>query len=383
MKYIVPICLLVAIVVGIFKNLKAQKLFQDEVEIVNDNFKQSNFDLSDFYSNNPYLDKQVEEKYQSLTTKQKAAQIIMYAVSSTDATYTYSTTLKLLQDTIIDNVIFLKGDINIIKKQIDLFNEINKDINKLYACDCEPYLFNMKYFNTPKVPKTNLLNTNDDVINAATTIAETLLQTGITVNFAPVIDNNKNTSVISGRAFSNDTAIILEKSKLFIDVTQGSNIATSIKHFPGHGSVVGDSHKNLVYINGKMEEVATFKSSLQEANPIFVMVGHIAVKNNEAYNTNNLPSTISKNIVTGLLKDKLNFKGIAITDAMNMLGVATIPNADFKALEAGNDIILMPSNPRKLSTQIVATLQQNNDLSQQIEASIKKVIRLKICQQQQ
>lgn len=380
MKYLIPVVLLVAIVIGVFKNLYAQQSFvKEDVE----NYKQSNFNLTDFYTENPFLDKQVDEIYQSLTTKQKAAQVLMYAVSSTDATYTYSTTLKLLKDTIIDNVIFLKGDINTIKKQIDLFNNINKNTNKLYACDCEPYLFNMKYFSTPTVSKTNLLKTNDDVINAATTISNTLIKTGITVNFAPVIDNNKNTAVISGRAFSNDTAIILAKSKLFINVTQDSNIAATIKHFPGHGNVIGDSHKNLVYINGVMEELSTFKSSLQEANPIFVMIGHIAIKNNEIYNTNDLPSTISRNIVTNLLKEKMNFKGIAITDAMNMLGVSTIPNADFKAVEAGNDIILMPTNPRKLSTQIINALNQNNALSQQIEASIKKVIRLKICQQQQ
>ena len=340
---------------------------------------QARFTLNDFYSENNELANVVDSAFEKLTDKEKAAQLIMYAVSSTDNVYTFTKTKKLLQDTIISNVVFLKGHLDVIKNQINQFDSMQRNLQNLYACDCEPSLFNMKYFGSSKVPKTNLLIYDSLLRQYTDTIIATLRRTGIQINFAPVVDKAFNTAVINNRSFGKNDSAIIHLSNQFISQTQEQQIATSIKHFPGHGNVTGDSHKNLVYIDGALKEIQNFDSVYQASKPIFTMVGHIAVKNNQDWNTFNEPSTISANIVNGLLKNKLQFKGIAVTDAMNMLGVATIPDADFKALKAGIDLVLMPVNPRKLHQQILDEMKKDSFLSKQINASIKKIIRLKLC----
>lgn len=350
-----------------------------QISIAQDSSKASKFTLQDFYSENPELTRLTDSVFATLSTKEKAAQLIMYAVSSSDNVYTYEKTKKLFQDTIIRNNVFLKGNLQTFKQQISTFDSFGSSLKNLYACDCEPSLFNMKYFGSSKVPKTNALIRDSDLLSYTDTISNTLLRTGINVNFAPVVDKAFNTAVINNRSFGKSDSSIVHLSGVMVSSTQQKNIAASLKHFPGHGNVVGDSHRNLVFINGALKEIKNFDAVVHNDNPIFVMVGHIAIKNNPEFNTNNQPSTISSSIVNGLLKHTLGFKGIAITDAMNMLGVATIADADFKALQAGNDIVLMPVNPRKVHQQIVQELENNTVLSNQFITSIKKVIRLKLC----
>ena len=343
------------------------------------NIYANSFSIYDFYKEDKRLDYITDSVFNSLNNKQKAAQIIMYAVSPTDNVYTYNNSKKLLEDTIISNVIFLQGYISNIANQIQDYNAIQTSFNNIYACDCEPSLFNMKYFGSPNVLKTSQLNSDSLVLDAAKTISSVLDKIGIQINLSPLADNSFNTAVINNRSFGNNIDDIIHRAAQFIDESKTFNIATTIKHFPGHGNVIGDSHKNLVYINGPLKEVPTFYHLIQKSEPVFTMMGHIAIKDNEQFNTAGLPSSIDKNIVSNLLKNDLGFRGIVITDAMNMLGVSTIPNADFKALEAGNDIVLMPKNPRLLSEQIVEELDKQTALAYQIEDSVKKMIRLKIC----
>jgi beta-N-acetylhexosaminidase len=165
----------------------------------------------------------------------------------------------------------------------------------------------------------------------------------------------------------------------FIQASTKMNIATSIKHFPGHGAVKGDSHKQLVYIETFLSELDNFRQVIQMGKPISVMVGHIAVRNNADFGTKGLPATISENIIRKLLIDSLGFKGIVITDAMNMSAVKPIRGVDLKAVLAGNDMILFPSNPRQLHRSIVQILTTPGIQSERVGESIRKIIRLKIC----
>ena len=98
------------------------------------------------------------------------------------------------------------------------------------------------------------------------------------------------------------------------------------KHFPGHGRVAGDTHKKLVYIDGELTELGLYPPMI-EAGVLSIMVGHIAVENNDKYSTDGAPATLSPTIVNDLLRDELGFKGIIITDAMNMGAVAEIPES--------------------------------------------------------
>ena len=109
------------------------------------------------------------------------------------------------------------------------------------------------------------------------------------------------------------------------------------------------------------------------------MVAHIAVKSNKEFNTNGAPATTSSIIVQDLLRDSLGFKGLIVTDAMNMGGVANYPNAIVKAIYAGCDIILMPKDTRKAHYQIKAEYIKNKTFKTKVNKSVRRIIRMKIC----
>ena len=187
-----------------------------------------------------------------------------------------------------------------------------------------------------------------------------------------------NKDIINDRSFGNDSKKIVELASIFIKTTQDNNIIATAKHFPGHGNVKGDSHKELVFVDGKLTELETFKGIIN-AGVIAVMVGHIAVKNNSEYETGGLPSSLSPKIITDLLRHKLEFNGLIITDALNMGAVTKIEKPSLKAALAGCDILLMPTDEVKLLNSILSEMNKNQEFKKQVYDSVKRIICAKIC----
>lgn len=113
------------------------------------------------------------------------------------------------------------------------------------------------------------------------------------------------------------------------------------------------------------------------------MVGHISVKNNpEGFNTEEgRPATASRKIITDLLRNKLNFQGIITTDAMNMQASKNFNEADWESAKAGVDLVLMPLDAARLNKQIAAEIEKGSALGKQFEASVKRILRLKVISQ--
>lgn len=337
--------------------------------------------LKDFYSAEWELEKLTDSIYNSLNSKEKAAQMIMSATSEYYGIgLPFNKLLALYHNKIIGSVLFLKGRKTVFAQQIILINKTSKTQNifpAVFACDCEPALFHKKFTDADSLSPANQQHTIEDVQRISIVIAAEMKRMGLHWNFAPVADLSVNKEIIDNRSFGNKNSEVVEKSGMFIKTFTANNIATSVKHFPGHGVVKGDSHKKLVYIDSAFEEVENFAAIIQQANPISVMTGHIAVNNNPGMNTNGIPATLSGKIVNTLLKDSLHFKGIVVTDAMNMKAVKNFEDADFRAVMAGNDLILIPDNPEALNKKIVIQLNRKDNKS--ISTSIKKIIRLKIC----
>jgi beta-N-acetylhexosaminidase len=155
------------------------------------------------------------------------------------------------------------------------------------------------------------------------------------------------------RGFGAIAENLVHWSDEFIQVTQKNNIIATAKHFPGHGLVSGDTHHSLQSIDGEMKEVKNYPELIKNG-VLSIMVAHIAVVNNPKFDTEGLPSTCSEKIVTNLLRDSLKFKGLIVTDAMNMGGVASVPQASFKAINAGCDILLMPLDVKKSHDELMA-----------------------------
>ena len=110
------------------------------------------------------------------------------------------------------------------------------------------------------------------------------------------------------------------------------------------------------------------------------MVAHIAIEGNKEYDTDGLPSTCSKKVVTELLREQMKYKGIIVTDAMNMGGVRNVPNNSVKAIAAGCDILLMPANARKAHQEIWDHYQnRDEEFNRSVHESAKRIIRMKVC----
>lgn len=341
---------------------------------------QNNFSLKDYYSEDELLSQYTENVYASLTDTQRIAQMIIVALG--EAGKPISEVKKIVKSGYAGGVILLKGHKDDFTQWIGSLNEIAATASTLpilYSTDAEPSLINYKIKGIPTFPKTNTIKTVQESDSIARAIDRLLKEIGVAQNFAPIVDYATNMEVIGNRSYGTNLDELKTLSNSFMQATQADGIVATAKHFPGHGNVQGDSHKQLVYIDGELKELDQF-THLIDQGVISVMVGHIAVINNQRWNTENgWPSSCSRKIVTDLLKGELGFKGIVVTDAMNMEAVNKIGRPSLKAARAGCDMIIMPSGEKILIASILKEIKTDTEFASQIEHSVKKIIRLKIC----
>jgi beta-N-acetylhexosaminidase len=337
------------------------------------------FSLANFYDDrNEALDAKVNKIFAQLNDTLIVGQMIVPAVGKHGKPTEH--VIKLAQKGWIGGVLLLNGTMDTFAQFVKTFDSIAEKhgyLKPIYSADAEPTLIKNKIQGSTPVPRTNKIKTEEEVAKVANTICQDLKKIGITQNYAPVIDASPNQTV-SNRSFGLSMDTVIPFSNIFIRETQKNNIVATAKHFPGHGFVVGDTHEKLVFIDGEMKEVTNYKPII-EAGVISIMVAHIAVKNNEKYSTNGLPSTCSRAIVTDLLKTEMGFKGIVVTDAMNMGGVIAVKNSGLKAAMAGCDMLLMPVKEQNDIFDILSQMRDDRAFRGQIYQSVKKIIRLKVC----
>lgn len=334
--------------------------------------------LRDYFSNHHDLVSKVDEIFDDLPDGQKISQLLMPAMW--DNALPYSEIERLSRDQKIWWIIALKWNYDNFKANISNLNNLNKELSSipfLIWADAEPTLFNQKILGSTSVKSTQNLTSIYDVELESEKIAWDLNDIWINYNFAPVVDESSNVAVWYrwfGSKFNDD---IVPYSRVFSDVMINNNILPTIKHFPWHGLVVWDSHSMLPFVDGELLELQNFKE-LIDRWALSVMVWHIWVKNNSKYDTEGLPASLSKNIVTNLLKDELWFKGLIITDRMNMTPVQSVPNPEIKAIMAWDDILLMPVDIDRVYDELLTEYRQNVEFSLRVDESVKKIIKMKI-----
>ncbi len=336
-----------------------------------------NFTLQDFLSENKDLDLAVEKIYKTLDDTAIVAQLLMPAVGRLGQTN--ETIVAHIKNRIIGGVLMLNGTKQEFTNWIKNYESMNDTIGNLpflYSADAEPSLFNRKIADAIAVKKANEIKSLEEVNQCAAQISKELYSIGINYNFAPVVDVATNATV-GYRGFGNNPKNLIPWSDAFIQETQKSNIIATAKHFPGHGLVSGDTHKSLQMIDGELKEIGNYPALIKNG-VLSIMVAHIGVKNNPKYDTKGLPASTSETIVSKLLRDELGFKGLIVTDAMNMGGVASIPNCEVKAVEAGCDIVLMPVDAKKAHSTILKKYRTDEAFKKKVEASAKRIIRMKI-----
>lgn len=336
------------------------------------------YTITDFLYPCEELELKVNEVFNLLTDEERVGQMIVPAAGRFGKDPRYVS--RLVREKKVGGVILLTGTKNEFKASTgwyDSLNNLNKGVPLLFSADAELSLINMKIKGTTPVKKAFRIKSELELTEETNKICNELAFMGIHQNFAPVADMSPNATV-SLRSFGNHPDTIVKYCNKFVQVSTDNNILTCAKHFPGHGNVVGDTHKQLVYIKGEMKEVDLYKPLISQNIPS-IMVGHIAVSDNEKYNTNDLPSTCSRTIVTDLLRKEMGFKGLIVTDALNMGGVISVPDCGLKAAKAGCDVLLMPVDENKTIKSILKEMKTDAEFKEQVYQSVKRIIRLKIC----
>ena len=225
---------------------------------------------------------------------------------------------------------------------------------------------------------------DQDAYDVAHAIGEEGRAVGIQIDFAPVVDvnNNPNNPVINTRSFGEDPQRVARLSGLFVKGLEDAGAVATAKHFPGHGDTDVDSHVGLPIVGASMArldtvELVPFRAAIQ-AGAGLVMTAHIALPAIEGDSTT--PATLAPKIITGLLRDSLGFKGVAITDAMTMEGVGkgyTTEQSSVLAVLAGADILLKPSDPSRAIAAIVDAVNAGQIPRARIDSAARHVLELK------
>lgn len=214
-----------------------------------------------------------------------------------------------------------------------------------------------------------------------------LLHLGINWNYAPVLDvnNNPNNPVIGVRSFGETPEMVSEFGIEFMKGLQSAGVATALKHFPGHGDTSVDSHYSLPQINHGIErlhevELVPFKAAI-EKNADSIMMAHIVFLGLES--EKGCPATLSKNIITNLLRNELGFEGVIITDALEMDAIAEtigIANGAVKAIQAGADSVLighLPDEQLKALKRVEEVIQNGEISYERIQESVNRINQMK------
>lgn len=215
-------------------------------------------------------------------------------------------------------------------------------------------------------------------------MAKDFLRMGIHFNFAPTVDinNNPKNPVIGFRSFGDNKENVMRKSGAYMKGMVDGGVLASLKHFPGHGDTDVDSHYDLPqlkFTRQRLEELEMypFKELIKQGAPS-VMVAHMNIPSLD--NTPNIPSSISKKVVTDLLRRDLGFKGLTVTDAMNMKGVTKFfPNgeADIMAIEAGHDLLELSENSARAIDLVEKSIKSGRLNQADIDARVKRILAAK------
>lgn len=328
--------------------------------------------------------KWVDSLYNSMTLKEKVGQLYMVQVMSSQDTNTKNALIKQITEYNIGGIIYSNGGP---VKQAKLNNEL-QSLSKtplLIGMDAE-WGLSMRLDSTYAFPWNMTLGAikdNNLVEKTGKHIGEHCKRLGVHFNFAPVVDINTNPKnpIIGNRSFGEDRDNVTEKASYFMKGMQSAGVLANAKHFPGHGDTDSDSHKTLPTINFSEKRIDSIElypyRELIKEGLSSVMVAHLNVPSLDA---TGYPSSLSKHIVTDILKTNLGFEGLIFTDALTMKGAADfseIGDIDLAAFQAGNDVMLMSEDVGKGISKIVEAYNNGIITEERLAHSVKKILQAK------
>lgn len=324
----------------------------------------------------------VDKTYKNLSQDEKLGQLFIVALYTNKGEDYISQVRTIVANDKIGGLILMQDDA---AREINLVNEFQQKskVPLMIGMDAEWGLY-QRIATAHKFPWAMTLGAIQDknlVYQMAAKIAEDCHRMGINWDFAPVVDvnTNPNNPIIGNRSFGSEVNNVISSALSYSNGLQDNNILAAIKHFPGHGDTSTDSHLDLPVVSHTIDrlntvELAPFKALMNKGIG-GVMVAHLYVPSLES--GKGIPASVSKNIITGLLKDKLGYKGLIITDALNMGAVANKykpGELDAMAFKAGNDIMLFSQGVSEGKKLIQKAIDKGEIPQSRVEESVKKIL---------
>ncbi|MNK94066.1 putative lipoprotein YbbD precursor [compost metagenome] len=344
-------------------------------------------DKKDFvkYINSPHT--WVDSVFNTLTPKERIAQLFLVrAHTNLGQRYIDSVAQVVKNEQLGGLVVFQGGPV----RHVDMFNKYQQlsKVPLLITFDGEWGLGMRLPDSTLSYPYQMTLGAvqNDQLIyQMGQEVAKDFHRIGMHFNFAPVVDinNNPKNPVIGFRSFGDNKENVTRKAKAYMDGMMNGGIISSLKHFPGHGDTDVDSHHDLpqlTFSKNRLEalEMFPFKELIKAGAPA-IMVAHMNIPSLDP--APNIPSSISRPIVTGILREELGFRGLTVTDAMDMNGVKKFfPNgeADVMAIIAGHDLLEISENSNRAIDLVLQAIQEGRINQADVDARVKKVLASKL-----
>lgn len=326
----------------------------------------------------------VDSVYRSLTLEQRIAQLIFVRANYSGQSY-LTVVDTLISEYNIGGVVFFKGDPVLQAIQTNHWNSLSR--TPLFVAIDAEWGLGMRLKNTIKYPlqmTLGAISDNNLIYRMGQQVGEQCARVGIHINFAPVVDVNSNPKnpVIGMRSFGQDPNLVAEKGNFYMKGMQSKGLIACAKHFPGHGNTYIDSHKDLPEVTSPLNTL--IENDLYPFQYLIdngvnsVMIAHLSVPALD--NRHNLPSTLSRKIIAELLIDNMGFEGLVITDALDMKGVTKYYDVGvvaLKALEAGNDILLIPDDVPASIKNIKNAVLSGMVSEDRVALSCKKVLKYK------
>ncbi|MGL5756065.1 MAG: beta-N-acetylhexosaminidase [Paraclostridium sp.] len=333
-------------------------------------------------------DKHIKDKIKKMTLDEKIGQMIIAGFNGTEVNEEVN---RLVKDMNIGGIILFSRNIENSNQLKKLTNDIKKsggNSSLFISIDEEGGRVSRLPSDTTKFKSSREIGDSNDINYAyenGKNLGKTLKEHNINMDFAPVLDiysNPKNT-VIGDRAFGSDAKKVSKMGIATMNGIKEENIIPVIKHFPGHGDTELDSHFGLPSVSKSLEELQKFElvpfEEAIESGADVVMVSHILIEKIDNQN----PATLSKKVIVNLLRDKLGFEGVVITDDMLMKAVTnniTIESASVKSINAGSDIILIGSgidNTKSVINKIKSAVENKEISEERINESLYRILKLK------
>jgi len=327
-------------------------------------------------------EKWVDSILSSMTIDEKIGQLFMIqAYSNLDSVHE-NEIKEMIQKYHVGNLIFMQGTPI---KQVELTNKYQSfsKVPLMIGFDGE-WGLDMRLKNSYRFPwnmSLGAIQDNSLIHKFGEHIGNHARRIGIHVNFAPVVDINTNplNPIIGNRSFGENKINVTQKAIAFSKGMQSMGVLANAKHFPGHGDTASDSHLKLPVLNFSRQRLDSVElypyKRVFDAGMASVMTAHLSIPVLEP--NPKLPTSLSSNVVTDLLKYKLGFLGLIFTDGLNMKGAANYSSSseiNLAAILAGNDILLIPHDIPETINLFKTSIQTGVLSYERIDESVRKIL---------